>query len=137
MPDRRGKFEDIDLIAFERVFEHRPILADHRRDVFRRFLVVIEIGVAQFLLRQPLRKAEGHGAPLAGEAVDQQTKTFGAARHFVEQHRRSVVGRHGHVGCQADLFLPACAEHRFDFAELLRLAEPFAQIGKGDVGLNL
>ena len=100
-------------------------------------LVVREIGIAQLLLGEALRETERHRAPLAGEAIDQQAKSFGTTRHFVEDHRRSVVGRHHDVARQADLLLPRGAENGFDLAELFRLGDPFAQIGEGDMRLDL
>src|SRR6185436_3771079 len=93
VPDRRGKFENVDIVAFESILENRPVIDDYRRNMFGRFLIVIEECVAQLLLGEPLREAERHGAPLAGKTIDQQAKPFGATGYFVEKHRRPVVRR--------------------------------------------
>ena len=74
---------------------------------------------------------------LAGKTVDQQAKPLGATGHFVEKHRRSVVGRHDHVRRQTDFFLPRRAENGRQLAELFGFTHPLAQIGEGDIGLNL
>ena len=105
--------------------------------MFGIFLVVREIGVAQLLLGQTLRKPERHGAPLAGKTIDQQAKPFGATGYFVEKHRRPVVRRNYDIRRQTDFFLPRRSENGFQFAELFSFAYPLAQIGESDMRLNL
>ena len=133
MPDRGGKFRHVDGVAGEHVLQHRPGLDDFVRNDRVVLHEGFAIGVAQLPLAHAGREAEGHGAAAAGEHVQQQAETLGAAWHIVEHHAGAVFLAQDRLGGQADILLPARALHVAHFAKLLGQFQPFAQIVIGDL----
>ena len=133
VPDRRGEFGDVDIVAGQDVLEHRPVLDDF---VLFDLLVLHEafaIGVRQLPLGQVFGKPERHVAPRAGEHVHQQTEALGAAGYLVEHDAGAVFLAQHRLGSETDILFPACAVYIFDLAQPVGQNQPFAQILIGDV----
>ena len=133
VPLRRRKFGDVDRIAGHDVLHHRAGFDEFRRDALHVRPVVGAETIAQLDLRQLSREAERHVLALAVEEIEEEAAALDRARHVVEHEARRVVGVRGHFRHHADVALPGETLDLFDFAELLRLFEPFAQIVIGQM----
>ena len=137
VPDRRGEFGDVDVVAHHDVLEHRAVLDDLVRDDLRILQIGFAIGVAQLPFGEMVGEAERHVAAHAGEHVEQQPEALGRARHLVEHHAGAVLGAQDRLRDQPDVLLPGRALEVLHLAEPLGGAEPLAQVVIGDVGFDV
>ncbi len=131
MPDRCRELHQVDVLAGEHVLQHRAVGDDavgDQRPVLHEAGIA---GLAEFDLGQPVRKAQRHVAPPAGEDVHDQPVARRAARHVLEQYRRPVVALDHGLGGKADILLPGRAAHHAEFAQPVGLGDPFPEIAIG------
>jgi hypothetical protein len=137
VPDRRGKFGHVDVVAQHDVLEHRAVLDDLMDNDGGVLEIGLAVGVAELPLGEVVGKAERHVAAGAGEHVEQQAKTLRAAWDVLEHHARTVLGAQHRLGGEPDILLPAGAAHGTDLAEPVGQHQPFAQIVIGDMGRDV
>ena len=127
---RHGKFQDVDLVAFQHIFEDRPVFHGAWRNVLHRLdaIVILLDDVDLALAFQ--RKAEGQRHALhRREMAVERAVTLRISRNLIEQQRRrravAVLGEH--MGDGAHLGVPARAVDAHELAHFLDPIDPAAQ----------
>jgi hypothetical protein len=127
---RHRKFQNVDGVAFDHVFENGAVIDIARRQrpqiLHARVIALDNVNFARVLQRQPERERDAFDRR---ELAVKRAEAFGVTGHVVEQDRRrgaaALFGEH--VGDGAHLDVPMRAGDALELAEPIDRVDPAAQ----------